>query len=281
MSEVKRRPKKALLIGPPGSGKSYMIAKTAVRRPVHFVDIDNKIGSSDIFLPLITRGEISYDEVNERLDEETLMARIKQLTSGEKLSKTPLGWAKIAQTIENLPKSEKGKAAGTWAIDSLTLGGEHLKTLIMFYAGKNKYTFDQWAAYLSAWRDTIKVILDLAMENNKDVIMTVHERAKEVVGDRISGIKLTQSISKEGEVTLQRTPQGTMDVKIIATIDGSFGEHIGAYFDDYYALSVEMDGGKPKWVCRVRPDGRRDLRCSVPVNQDEYEPDFAKIGWKS
>lgn len=268
--------KKVLLIGPPGSGKTLMITKTAVRRPVHVLDVDRKIGSSGMLTKELASQDVTYKEVAETLDEETLMDRIKQLTKNEALVRQPKGWQVICEAIYNLPKTEEGKRAETWVIDSLTLAGEHLKSLIMYFAKKNKYTWDQWNAYLIGWRDTIKIATDIAAEHGKDIMMTVHERTKETVGDRVRGVTMNKVVTPEG-VQMVREYQGTMDVKIVASLDGSFGEHIGAYFDDYYALSVEIQNDKPIWRCRVRPDGRRDLRCSFPVTQDEYEPDFHKI----
>lgn len=273
-----KRPKKTLLIGSPGSGKTKMAVETAVRRPVHVLDIDNKIGSSDIFRPLIIKGELTYVEVNETFNEESLLARVKALTKGEKLEKQPLGWQTIAEKFERFPKTEEGKRAGTWVWDSATLASEHLKSLIAFYAQRNKFFFDQWSAFLSGWRDTLKYICDLSLAYDKDLIMTVHERTKEVLGERITGIKLERVANPDGSVGTQRLPQGTLDAKILPTIDGSFGEHMAAYFDDVYGLSVEIRNDKPVWVCRVTPDGKRDLRCSFPVDKDEYPPDF-RIIW--
>jgi len=62
---------------------------------------------------------------------------------------------------------------------------------------------------------------------------------------------------------------------------GHFAYELAAYVQEFYALNVVLDKDrKPKWVCRVMPDGSRDLRTSYDTKGEvEVEPDFRKI-WK-
>jgi hypothetical protein len=259
-----------------------MIGLTAVNQPVHFIDIDRKIRGAGWAVDVLKSGQVTVQELSEAFDDTNLVARVNAL--GAKLAKAgpsvaPKGWSTFAEMIYNLPRNEDAKKAGTWAVDSLTILNEHLKTHLMHQAGRSKFTFDQWAALKVGWMDTISVIRDLAIENGKDLMFTVHERIKEEPGDRTTGIRM--ELVKQGEDSaLQKTFQGTQDVKVWASIDGAFGDLIGAQMDEYYWLYVEVDGNKkPTWRCRVHPDGRRSLRTSFKVTESVYEPDFRKI-WK-
>jgi hypothetical protein len=268
-------PKTVILQGEPGTGKSMMAGLTAVHKPVHFMDIDRKIQSAGWAREAIAKGEITYWELNEPTDEENLKSRITQLAKGEKLTKPPQGWIKFAEYYHKLPQEPAAKAAGTWVVDSATFLNEHMKSQIMYLAGKSKYEWDQWNALKIGWLDTFGVMRDLAKENHKDLIVTVHEREKEKVGEKSRGVTYETDI--RGNRT--RIVGGTQDLKIWASIDGAFGELIGAPADEYYWLHVVMVNGNPVWKCRVHPDGMRALRTSFVIKDAEQEPDFRKI-WK-
>src|SRR5205823_3419041 len=106
------------------------------------------------------------------------------------------------------------------------------------------------------------------LANDKDLIITFHERVSEKPGPQTE--KVIVQKASEGR---SREYLGTMDVLICASIDGAFGLEFGTFFTDVYALRVDVEKGVPKWVCRVHPDGQRDLRCSFNVKDHEFEPD--------
>ena len=268
-------PKAITLQGEPGTGKSMMACLTAVHKPVHVIDIDRKVRSAAWAQEAIAAGELTYWELNEPYDEQNLKNRLTQLVKNTKASQRPQGWAKWAEYCYTLPTNKEGKAAGTWVFDSLTFLNEHCKSNIRFEAEHSKFVFDNWNALKSIWIDTLSFLKDLAFENKKDIIFTVHERDKEKVGDRTQGVRI-ETDAKGNQV---RTIIGTQDVKVWASIDGAFGELIGGSMDEYYWLHVVMENGKPVWKCRVHPDGRRNLRTSFKLEQSEWEPDFRKI-WK-
>lgn len=279
MSDKLESPKLALLMGPPGVGKTEMIVRTAPHRPVHVIDVDRKIRASARLAPFL-RQDVTITEIRETFTEGMLRQRVRQLASKEATVLQPKGWEAIAEAIYDLEKSEHAKRAGTWALDSITLAGEHLKAFIAHIAKRNKFFWDQWSAYLTGWRDTMSVIRDMCHEHGKDFMATVHERFREVPGDRTTGVQLIREASPTGETTLTRDYKGTMDIDIWASVDGQFGEQVGAFFDEVYALRVEANpGGTPKWICRVHPDGRRKLRTTFNVAQSEFAPDFRLI-WK-
>lgn len=268
--------KSVLLIGPPGSGKTTMAALTAVRRPVHFLDIDRKIASMENVKPLIESNDVTFWELDEPLIEGGLKERARELGSSRKPAKSPLGWPKFSQQCEALDREAEAKRAGTWVVDSMTRLGEHLMRYILFSDEKGISTMSprDWGAWLSIWQETVTILVDAAKQQDKDIIFTVHERVSEIPGPNT---KIRYSY--EGNQK-QREYIGMLDVKIAASLGGQVGIQIGSYFEEVYGLSVELDekSDMPKWVCRVVPDGRRDLRTSFKVSKAEFPPDF-KIIW--
>lgn len=278
MSLVK--PKTVILQGEPGTGKSRMACLTAVRKPVHVIDVDRKIGSAGWAAQAIADKELTYWELAEPVDEENLKARLYQLAAKpegqRKQSIEPKGLTAFANYIAGIKSNAEAQAAGTWVLDSTTQLCEHVKSHIMYLVGRSKHTWDQWNAYLIFWRDTMSVLRDLSKECNKDLIITVHERVAGEVGDRTTGIRM--ETTTEG---VQRTMVGTMDVKIIASIEGQFGTQMASYADEVYHTFVDdNDKDRPRWRVRVWPDGKRILRTSFAhIREAVQEPDFRKI-WK-
>lgn len=269
------------LQGRPGSGKTMMACKTAVRKPVYCHDIDNKLNALPWAQPLIRAERLFVTELEAKLDEEQLTERVKQLASNTKLAKEPQGWREFADHWNKITTNEKAMQAGTWLIDSGTQLGEHIRTHLMFHAGRNKYQFDQWSAYKMIWCDVMDIVRKKALKYDKDVIWTFHERDKEVPGDRTTGAKF-EKVGPLGNETLQKVYQGVLDLEIYASIDGSFGGMLGTYFTEYYWLYVkgtDDEDKMPEYVCRVLPDGKRSLRTSFPVKKPVHKSDFAEI-WK-
>jgi hypothetical protein len=255
-----------------------MIARTAINRPVHFIDIDRKISSMDNIRPLIEAGEVTFWELDAPLVEETLAIRATRLAKNEKPTREPAGWKRFAALVDDLDKKDEAKRAGTWAIDSLTQLGEHAKRMIIYTSGTGSAVMSmrEWGLYKMLWAETITILRDEAKSQGKDVIFTVHERVSEVP---LASTRVLRTADKSGNI--QREYLGPMELKIAASIEGAFGIEIGTYFEEFYGLSVDVDReGKPQWVCRVLPDGKRDLRTSFTVKEAEFAPDFREI-WKN
>lgn len=269
------------LQGEPGSGKSRMACLTA-KKPVHVIDVDRKVQSAGWAVAALASQELTFWEVSEAFDDTNIKSRITALAkslTANKPTMEPKGWGALAEMIYKLPTDPVSKAAKTWVVDSLTLANEHLKAMIMYHAGRSKYTFDQWSALKIGWMDTFSVMRDLARENDKDLIVTVHERVKEEPGDATKGVRM-ERVGEGDNATLQKVFVGQQDVKVWASIDGAFGDLIGAQTDEYYYLYVDVaNKEKPVWKCRVWPDGRRALRTSFMLDKPEFECDFRKI-WK-
>lgn len=268
-------PKTVILQGEQGSGKSLMMCKTAIHKPVHVVDIDRKIKSSAWAQPLLESGELTYWELTEPYDEENMKSRMHQLVKNEKPIKMPMGLTNFAEYMYKLPELPEGKAAGTWGIDSTTLLNEHVKTHIQYLAGHSKFVFDNWSALKTWWMSTVSFLRDQAKEQHKDLMFTVHERIGEKPGDQTAGVRYEM----DAKGNRQRIIMGKQDLKIWASIDGAFGELFGANSDEYYHLYTDTDDSGTKWRCRVHPDGRRSLRTSFMLKESVFEPDFHKI-WK-
>lgn len=275
-----KRSKTICLQGDPGSGKSQMAATIieVSEGPVHFVDVDRKLLSASWAESLIASGKATVWELEEPIDKTNFGARIGSLVKGQKPPVMPQGWTKFGEYF-NAHDDPAWKACGACVVDSATLLNEHLKTHIMYLADRSKFQFDQWGALKSGWMDTISALRDLHRAHNKHLIITVHERDKGTIGDRTTGIK-TEMVAAASGVSYQQVPQGTQDVKVWASIDGAFGDLIGAQMDEYYHLYIDAeDVNKPIWRCRVQPDGKRSLRTSFNVNKAVFEPKFKEI-WK-
>ena len=276
-------PRTTCLQGEPGCGKSMMACLTTPYKPIYVMDIDRKIRSAFWANDAITKGDLIVWELSEPVDETNLVSRLRALTTEQtKQGPTvrPKGFVTWAEQVYKLPEIAKQTPFGTVLIDSLTILNEHIKSMIMYDAKRSKFTFDQWSALKIGWMDTFSFLRDLCRENGWDLIVTVHERVKEEPGDRTTGIKIESGMTAAGEITQVKIPQGTQDVKVWASIDGAFGDLIGAQCDEYYHLYVEMNNNKePKWRCRIHPDGRRSLRTSFKHTESVFDCDFRRI-WK-
>lgn len=258
-------------MGPPGCGKSTMIARTALARPVHIIDVDRKILSCGLDLPDVTVWELA-----EALTEDSMANRLRALVENKKPQTAPQGWPKYSRMVDELTKRPESMAAGTWAVDSYTRLQDHLKRQILYLDAKGAANLSprNYGALLGMLEEATSQLIDLAKANGKDLIITVHERVSELPGPNT---KVVHVKNERGDI--EREFEGTMEMKITPSIEGQFSQKMLSYFDEAYGLSVQMVNGKPMWVCRVMPDGRRDLRTSLPVDGKEVFPcDFREIG---
>lgn len=267
-----------VLMGPPGSGKSQMACKTAIKRPVHVLDIDRKLTGMAWVWPLLKSKDVTYWELKQPLIRDKLGSRIRLLAKNENPALEPLGWKTLCEYTDLvMEKSEEFKNAGTLVVDSATTMGDHLARAILFLDDKGTSTLSprNWASYQAAWKEVVTCFRDLCIREDKDLIFTVHERVSEIPGDSTS--KVIRRKDPISGIT-EREFIGTMDVKIATSINGQFGIEFPLHFEEVYHTYVEMDKDKnPVWRCRVLPDGRRDLRTSFPVKQAVFPPDFKEI----
>lgn len=270
--------KSVLLQGPPGSGKTTMMCRTAVRRPVHVCDVDRKLASMQNLQDILASGDLTFTEINCPIVTDDLVGRVMRLDKNLKPASQPQGWNMFARWAKSLDSDEVAQRAGTWGIDSITRLVEHLKQLILFHDERGISTFSErnYGTLLQFLGEVMTILIDAAKKYDKDLIIAVHERPNELPA---VGGKVVKSRSPQGTVT--REYLGPMDVKICASIEGQFGHRIGSYFEEVYGLSVVSKGASamPEWTCRVLPDGIRDLRTSYKVTKPEFPCDFREI-WK-
>jgi len=246
-----------------------MIARTALNRPVHFIDIDRKVQSCGLDLPDVTVWEIA-----ESLTEDSMADRLKALVDNRKPKSAPQGWPLFSKMVDELPKRKEAMAAGTWAIDSYTRLQDHLKRQILYLddRGASNLSPRNYGALLSMLEEATSQLIDLAKAYGKDLVVTVHEKVSEVPGP---GTKVVHERNKQGEV--EREFIGSMDMKITPSIEGQFSLKMLSYFDEAYGLYVDASSSRPVWKCRVMPDGRRDLRTSLKVEHTDFPCDFREI----
>lgn len=262
------------LMGSYGTGKSLMAASTAVRRPVHILDIDRKVKAMSLINHLLEKSDVTYKEIGDTVNEGGLLGRLDALSKNEAVKRAPLGWTNFAKAVQNFETDEDVKKAGTIVIDTYTQLAVHMKAHMQFLTGKPKLVWDNWSAWKQMWTELTTILIDYCIQADKDLIVNIHERISEKPGEGT-----TKVIVSKGEGGRERTYTGTQDVKIAGSIEGAFGLEFGSFFTDVYHLKVNLDSSKnPVWRCRVLPDGQRDLRCSFDVKGvAEWEPDFRKI----
>jgi hypothetical protein len=287
------------IMGPGGAGKTEMAGLTSPRTPVHFIDIDRKIRSTSRLHKAIAAGQITYREVGESIIEGNLNSRLSALIQSydnpdkeiQQATRPPAGWSNFANYVGQMETDVIAQNAKTIVLDSATQLQPHLRAHIQFQNKKSKYVFDDWAIWQQMWMETISAIIDYCLtcqkckkihqlgteydheNDDKDFIMILHERVSEKPTS--STRKVTITLNKG---VRQRSYVGDLDVLIAGSIDGAFGLNFGTFFTDVYALRVALVGDTPKWICRVLPDGQRDLRCSFDVKgQAEWVPDFRQI----
>ena len=105
-------------MSPPGAGKTTMAVKTALKKPVHVIDIDRKITSMVEFKPLIDKGELTYWELSDTLNEDRLGGRMSALLDSKKTDRPPKGWTNLCSYCDKMDNDPICKAAGTIVIDS-------------------------------------------------------------------------------------------------------------------------------------------------------------------
>lgn len=275
------------LMGPPGSGKSCMAGLTAPG-PVHFLDIDRKVKATARLQKAIQAGEITYKEIGESFAEGNLKDRLAGFLENKTIVKIPpKGWTTFANYVGGLENDPVAKNARTIVLDTATQLGVHMWAHIQHVRGKGKFVWDDWNIWKNMWMETVNALIDYAANQDKHLIVCLHERVSEKPGDEVSQVRIVTDA--QGQKSRDYLG-GKLDVKVAGSIDGSFGLNFGTYFTDVYALRVDIESETPIWKCRVHPDGQRDLRCSFPQQFKDgklvvdFEPSFKKIwgpdNWK-
>jgi len=263
-------------MGPPGSGKTTMACLTAPG-PVHVIDVDRKVRAMASLQENIRNGTLTYREIGETLTEDSMSKRLEALVKDEKTTRPPKGWTNFANYCGELERDEDAKKAKTIVIDSYTQLALHMRAHIQFLKGKSKFAWDDWSTWKAMWTEVTTILVDYSLSNDKHLVCILHERVSEKPGLQTGKVIVTSGA--KGERSKEYV--GTMDVKIAGSIEGAFGLDFGSYFTDVYALFVNVSREGPRWVCRVHPDGQRDLRCSFAVgDKHEFEPNFREVWGK-
>src|SRR3990167_429832 len=135
------------LMSPPGGGKTTMAVKTALKKPVHVIDIDRKLKHQ--FADEIKNGIVTYWELNDTFQEDKMAGRLLTML-GEKdkqqPNKPPRGWTAFCNYGDSLERDPVAKNAGTIVIDSYTVLALHMRAHMQFLSGKTKLAWDSWSA---------------------------------------------------------------------------------------------------------------------------------------
>jgi len=267
-----------VLMGPGGTGKTTMAVETAVKRPVHVLDLDDKVSAMERLKPFLKEngGDVTYWPLRTPVVSDSLEQRAIQLSKNLKPTTQPQGWRNFATMCRELDEKEEAKAAMTVVVDSMTRLSPHLKAFILYNdsVGKSTLSDRDYGSYLTMFQETMTILHDWSQRTGKDLIFTVHERTLEIPREGATIIRM-----KDAAGIMRREVIGPQEMKIGALLEGQFPLHLPTFVEEVYALRVDMDEAtkEPRWICRVQPDGVRDLRTSHKVTKTEFNPDFREI----
>lgn len=239
----------ALLIGPPGCGKTTM-ALTAPK-PIVVLDVDNKLHKMVNAEKLLTSGEVVQWAVNEPLTSVTLtqMANFDPKPGSKVTMAQPKGYIQLASFIDKLVESNckvNGKQMMTVVLDSYSSMNEHLKRLLMAANGTTSMTQPLFGTALTNFETINNTLLRL----RANVIFIAHE---EVDKDELTG-----------------------RISYRPLIDGSMKSKIGKDFEEVYYLEKTVIGEQVKFEALTIGNSMKSCRTSR-VLPAKVECDFSKI----
>ena len=247
--------------GRPGTGKTTLATTlTKLGHKIRLIDVDNKAEDMQNIRPLIEQGSLVIQSIKSPLTDSSLRDRVKSATlQGANFSlgppkHEPKGYLEFVDIIDAFSKlHQEGKpdpdgCTVLVAPDSLTTLLEHLKRLLLYLSRKGKFTFDEWAAWLSNLEEIFHTLQAL-QGMYKHIIVTAHE--------------MTERDEDTGRVT------GTFPL-----IEGSMRYKVGDYFNEIYHTMVDIPkDGPPVYYVETRPVNKAEARTSRQLDTEE-ESDF-------
>jgi len=252
-----------LLYGKPGTGKTTLAASmTKLGYKVLFIDVDNKIPYMYNLRHLLKSNQIRVIPIKSRLVETSLGERFKELSLIFKLAKEhkpvpqrkeyqPKGYLEYCDIISNFENEmSEGKHSEEQVLvcDSFTSLQEHMKRLVLYLQGQDKFSYDEW----EIWKTNIEEFIQchLRLQNYfKHVIVISHEMMEK---DELLG-----------------------RIEILPMVDGSMKHKIGKDFIEIYHTIVEIPAaGKPRYKVVTVPKDRAEARTSRDIQAIE-EADFS------
>ncbi len=252
------------LYGRPGTGKTTLTT-TLIKlgHKIRLIDVDNKASDMQNIQPFIKAKSLIIQPILSPLTDTSLRDRVTRVINTAKEfslappSRQPKGYLEFVDIIDSLSKlNQEGKkdpdqCTVLVAPDSLTTLLEHLKRLLLFMSKKGKFTFDEWAAWLSNLEEIFHTIQAL-QGMYKHIIITAHE--------------MTERDEDTGRVT-----------GIYPLIEGSMRYKVGDYFNEIYHCLVDVPKeGPPRYYVETRSVNKAEARTSRELETSE-ESDFTKL----
>ena len=252
------------LYGRPGTGKTTLTTTfIKLGHKVKIIDVDNKAEDMQNLQPFIKEGSLIIQSIKAPLVDTSLRNRVTHVISaGQNFSlappdRQPQGYLEFVDIIDGLSKlRQEGKkdpdgCTVLVAPDSVTTLLEHLKRLLLFMSKKGKFTFDEWAAWLSNLEEIFHTLSSL-QGMYKHVVVTAHE--------------MTERDEDTGRVT-----------GIFPLIEGSMKYKVGDYFNEIYHTMIDVPKeGPPVYYVETRSVNRAEARTSRQLDTEE-ESDFAVL----
>lgn len=240
------------LQGRPGSGKSTMCATfTKLGYHVHYVDMDEKLPTTQNLVPLLKAKKISYVQCPYPLSDRTLGQIARQTVKESYPKKQPQGYMWFCDYIDEMAGKPEGPTKVVPVIDSLSAVNRHLKNLLRYYTKSPKLGFDGWDTVLQNYQSLFDALRHLTPDPFPHIVVNIHIR---------------DEVIKEGEETR---------VECRPFVDGQFREELASYLEEFYFLEVETAGkhGQPRYIALTVPvnhvkHARSSMGLPVKVDAD-------------
>lgn len=239
----------ALLIGPPGAGKTT--AASTAPTPILYLDVDNKLHKMVNLKDKLASGKIKQMAITEPLADTSLvrMAGLDPKPGAKATLKRPKGYTQLAEMIDGLGTSGcvvDGVKYETIVLDSYTSVNEHLKRLLMAANGTSTMTLPLYGTALS----NFEILNNTMLRLPANIIMICHERIDK---DELSG-----------------------QISYRPLIDGSMSQKIGKDFEEVYYLEKKVQGNAAKYEMLTIGNTMKSCRTSRVLDA-RVEPDFGKL----
>ncbi len=239
----------ALLVGPPGAGKTT--AAATAPGPVYFLDMDIKLHKMENLKTKIASGQVVQWKPDARLFSGKLESFVSGATNPQAkfVQQRAKGYMNLAKEIDRLDDSTiiNGKQMGTIVLDSFTSVEEHLKRLLMSANGVSTISQPLWGTVLTNYENLLNSFLNL---KNVNVIVIAHQRPNK---DELTGF-------------ISYTP----------LISGQMKDKIGKEFEEVYYLEKTVKGNKAVYEMMTIGSAQKPCRTSR-ILEARVEPDFSKI----
>jgi hypothetical protein len=219
-----------VLFGPPGSGKTTLASTLSKLGYIpEFFDLDKKILGMKNLESLVNANKIRVITPESKLSNTSLKSKLLAGSKGSKPTTQPKGYLELIDQIneweENPPEDHEIVVP---VIDSFTRAGEHLKRMILFTSGKEKFEYAEWETQLSNYEELLETFFNLTPSIYPHCIMTFH--------------------------TMIEKDETTGKIKTLPLVTGQFRGKVGSYVTEmYYCFTQSDKQGNVEFLVETKP----------------------------